>query len=285
MIMNILFCGDKNIAHGVIIATLSLIENVREPLNIYILTASIKTKEREVFALDRDFSEFLDALVKQYDPQSFVRLYDITGEFNAQPPVANLATRFTPCCMLRLYADLIDDLPDRILYLDNDIICRGDISDLYNADMRDFELTGVLDYYGSHFFRQRFYKRDYLNSGVLLMNLSLIRKSGLFTRCREMCASKQMFMPDQSALNKLCKRKKFVPRDYNEQRKLKDTTKIQHFTTSFRFFPYFHKVSVKPWNITGMHEVLKINEYDALLERAGKLYNDFSQRKKETSAI
>ena len=283
--MNILFCGDKNIAHGVIIATLSLIENVSEPLNVYILTASIKTKEREVVALDRDFGEFLDALVKQYDPQSLVRLYDITGEFNAHPPVANLATRFTPCCMLRLYADLIPDLPDRILYLDNDIICRGDISALYDADMHDFELTGVLDHYGSHFFRQRFYKRDYLNSGVLLMNLSLIRKSGLFARCREMCASKQMFMPDQSALNKLCERKKFLPRDYNEQRKLKDTTKIQHFTTSFRFFPYFHKVSVKPWNITGMHEVLKINEYDALLERAGKLYNDFSQRKKETSVI
>lgn len=281
--MNILFCGDKNIAHGVLIATLSLLKHTSEPLSVYILSASIKTSEREVHALGYGFCEFLDAIVKEKHPLSFVRLYDISREFNQMPPTANLATRFTPCCMLRLYADLIDDLPDRILYLDNDIICRKDISDLYNTDMRGFELAGVLDYYGSHFFRQRFYKRDYLNSGVLLLNLKLIKESGLFARCREMCAQKQMFMPDQSALNKLCTRKKLMARDCNEQRKLKPSTKIQHFTTSFRFFPYFHKVSVKPWNINGMHDVLKLHEYDELLNSASRQYDKYLTTEKETT--
>ncbi len=35
-----------------------------------------------------------------------------------------MKTRFTPCCMLRLFADEILELPDKILYLDNDVICR-----------------------------------------------------------------------------------------------------------------------------------------------------------------
>ncbi len=283
--MNILFCGDNNIAHGVIITTLSLMESVDEPINVYILTASIKTQTCDVKALSSDFGEYLDSVLKEKGSENFARLYDISREFNSSLPVANLETRFTPCCMLRLYADLIDDLPDKVLYLDNDTICRGDISALYNTDIQDFELAGVLDYYGSHLFRQHFYKRDYLNSGVLLMNLDLIRKSGLFSKCRKMCCEKQMFMPDQSALNKLCTRKKFVSRDYNEQRQLRPSTKIQHFTTSFRFFPYFHKVSVKPWNISQVHEILNIYEYDSLLERAGELYNEYLNTKKETSRL
>jgi hypothetical protein len=81
-----------------------------------------------------------------------------------------------------------------------------------------------------------------------------------------MCESKKMFMPDQSALNKLCKNKIICSRQYNEQRRLHDNTVFQHFTTSFRFFPYFHSVTVKPWNIEGMHNVLKLHEYDDLLE-------------------
>ena len=55
-----------------------------------------------------------------------------------------------------------------------------------------------------------------------------------------------------------------------------------HFTTSFRFLPWFHTVSVKPWNIDGMHKTLKLHEYDDLLNQYTELknlynYNDISQ--------
>ena len=36
--MNILYCGDKGIAQGVLVSILSLIKNNSEPLNIYIMT-------------------------------------------------------------------------------------------------------------------------------------------------------------------------------------------------------------------------------------------------------
>lgn len=75
-----------------------------------------------------------------------------------------------------------------------------------------------------------------------------------------------MFMPDQSAINKLAKYKKILPRKFNEQRKLHKDTIIQHFTTSFRFFPCFHSVTVKPWEIEKVHGKLKIYEYDDILE-------------------
>ncbi len=272
--MNILYCGDGNIADGVIISVLSLLKNVTEPLHIFLLTASVENGSTKISALTQHFADFLGDIVKRLDDKNSVTLIDISDMFFKELPTANMNTRFTPCCMLRLYSDKIEQLPDKILYLDNDVVCRRDPADYYNQDMSDFELAGTLDYYGSWFFYNRFPRRDYLNSGVLLLNLAKIKETRLFEKCREMCTQEEMFMPDQSAINKLCNFKKICNRRYNEQRKLKNDTVFQHFTTSFRFFPVFHTVSVKPWNIVGMHKTLKIHEYDDLL-------NEYTKLKKE----
>ena len=72
-------------------------------------------------------------------------------------------------------------------------------------------------------------------------------------------------MPDQSALNHFATEKKIAPRRYNEQYKLQSDTVIQHFTTSFRFWPIFHTLTVKPWQVERVHEILKLHEYDDIL--------------------
>ena len=81
----------------------------------------------------------------------------------------------------------------------------------------------------------------------------------------------KMFMPDQSALNKLAVKKRILPRRYNDQRKLHDDTVIQHFSTTFRFFPWIYTVTVKPWQIDEVHDTLKLHEYDDLLEEYSSL--------------
>lgn len=126
---------------------------------------------------------------------------------------------------------------------------------------------GSLDYYGKWFFKNKKIKFNYINSGVLLLNLKKIRETELFKKAREMCQNKKMFMPDQSSLNKLSVGKKIEKRKYNEQRRLKKDTVFQHFTTSFRLLPFFHKVTIKPWDIEKVHKGLKIFEYDDILER------------------
>lgn len=265
--MNILFCGDGNISDGVVISTLSLLKNTKDTVHIYLLTATVTRGSTHYTALSKEFADYLDALVKEENEENTVSLFDISELFLRELPYANMETRFTPCCMLRLYADLVEELPDRILYLDNDVICRLNPEEFYNTDMGDAELAGVLDYYGSWFFKRQRFQRNYLNSGVLLLNLGKIRQTGLFKKCRERCRNTEMFMPDQSAINKLAQKKLIFPRKYNEQRKLHKDTVFQHFTTSFRFFPWVHTVSVKPWNIEGMHNILKLTEYDDILNR------------------
>ena len=264
--MNLLYCGDENIADGLLISILSLLKNIKENLNIYVLTINIKDENYDIKGIPDNAIDFLDRKVKEKSSENFVKKFDITELFRKEVPYLNMDTRFTPCCMLRLFADEIKEIPDKILYLDNDVVIRKDFTnDFYNINIEDYEMVGVLDHYGKWFFRNNIFKLDYLNSGVLLLNIKKIKETGLFKNARKMCQEKKMFMPDQSALNKLCKYKKIMPRKYNEQRKLKKDTVIQHFTTSFRFFPWIRTVSVKPWQIDEMHLRLKNFEYDDIL--------------------
>jgi lipopolysaccharide biosynthesis glycosyltransferase len=273
--MNILYCGDVNIQPGVLISAISLLRATERPLNIHIMTAHVEEEHaRDVRGCDpvtESFVAGLQKLLQSNNPSSTAELHDVTEQFSAEPPTANMSTRFTPCCMLRLYADLVDGMPDKLLYLDCDVVVRKDIDELYDQDLEGHEVAGVLDYYGRWFFHNKIGRLDYMNSGVLLLNMKMIRDTRLFARCRKMCAEKPMFMPDQSALNGLSSHRKILPRRFNEQRILRKDTALQHFTTSFRFTPWFHAVSVKPWDIKGMHEKLHLHEYDEVLEEYQQL--------------
>jgi len=80
-----------------------------------------------------------------------------------------------------------------------------------------------------------------------------------------------MFMPDQSAINSLAVHKRLMSRRYNEQRRLRANTVFQHFTTSFRLFPWVHTLTVKPWQVADVHSKLKLHEYDDILTEYEKL--------------
>lgn len=279
--MNILFCGDRNVQDGLLIAVLSLLENTQEHLDIYVLTLDMSMNGRIYSPIEQTFVDYLNETVSaQYDDRLYIKLIDTTDLFKDETPDANLSTRFTPCCMLRLFADKIDEIPDRILYLDTDVICRRDFGDFYYQNMDGVEIAGVLDCYGSWFFRKNIFKRDYLNSGVLLMNMCELRKTGLLSSCRHMCTTKQMFMPDQSALNKLSVSKRICERKYNDQRRLHSDTVFQHFTTHFKFFPYVRTETVKPWQTEEVTTILHIpeSEYGALFAK----YYDIKESMKST---
>lgn len=256
---------------GLLISILSLLKETQEPLHITILTAFMQNDARKFYPLSQQTVTELDALVKRANPQNGVRRVDVTALVAAMPPSANLNTIFTPCCMLRLYADQVPGLPDHLLYLDTDVICRRNPDYFYHQNLAHVELAGVLDHYGRWFFHQSWDRFDYLNSGILLLNLPEIRRTRLFARSRQLCQNREMFMPDQSALNQLVTHKWVLGRQFNEQRQLRPDTVFQHFTTSFRLFPWLHTLTVKPWDVDEMHSKLKLHEYDDILNEYQKL--------------
>ena len=41
---------------------------------------------------------------------------------------------------------------------------------------------------------------------------------------------------------------------------------LHHFSNNFKFWPYFRVQKVKPFEVDKVHGVLKIHEYDDILE-------------------
>ena len=271
--MNILYCGDKNVEKGVWMSVLSLLNtstSENEKLHIYIMTVSLEANGKTYLPVTDEFVTALEAFMKSRGEGHSVKKIDATASFLENKPEINLGTRFTPCCMLRLFSDLYD-LPEKLLYLDNDVIARKDIREFYSMNIDAYEYAGVRDFYGQWFYGNRL-THNYVNSGVLLMNMKKIKETGLFQKCRDRCRTVKMFLPDQHALNKLAVSKKIVSRKYNEQRKLHKNTVMQHFTTTFRLFPKFHSVTAKPWNMDKVHELLHLHEYDSLYEQYKETY-------------
>lgn len=263
--MNILYCGDENIIDGLIISLLSIVNNTKEIVNVYVLTMDYKNSEKEYKSIKNKTIIKLDNMLKKYNKKNSIRMFNVTKQVMNMPPTANINTKFTPYCMLRLYSDLIDELPSKIMYLDTDVVALKDPIEFYNIDNTNYEIVGTLDYYGRKFYKKEITKEDYINSGVLLLNLELIRKTYLFEKCRNECKNKKMLLPDQSALNKYSTKKLIVGRIYNEQKKETENTVFRHFATTFKFFPTFHTQTIKPWDIEKLHKVLKVHSFDNIL--------------------
>ena len=105
-----------------------------------------------------------------------------------------------------------------------------------------------------------------MHSGVLLLNLKKLRETNALSKCRQMCLDKKMLLPDQTALNKCCKFKLLLPREYNEQKKRTEETVVRHFSMTMKFVPYFKTINIKPWHIDKVHDVYKIYDYEDIIE-------------------
>ena len=95
------------------------------------------------------------------------------------------------------------------------------------------------------------------------------------TKVKDMCSTKKMVFPDQTALNKLATKVLYLPRKFNEQRKLKNDTIIQHFCKRIKWFPIFKTQNIKPWQIKDVQNIYKIHAYDNLYKEYLELKRSF----------
>ena len=256
--INILYTGNDYVFKGIMLSSLSIIKHCKEALNIYVVTMDIDGFK----AIDMNMINTLDKTLKEVNENSNAYLINITDIFNREMKDSkNLNNFYTPYCLLRLFSDLID-LPSKILYLDTDTMVNKDISSLFNIDITNYEFAGVVDRLGRFFI-----DKNYINSGVLLLNLDMIKKTSLFKNVRCLVKTKKMAFPDQSALNKLKKYYLKIPSIYNSQRYLKKDTVVKHFCKSIRWLPIYHTINVKQWEVKSVHKRLKIHAYDDLYKK------------------
>ncbi len=262
--INLIFCGNLKVKNGILLCLLSMIKHTESPLNVYIFTADIRELDKNYIPItQRDIKE-IEKIIKSKNILSKVTLITLGKEFNDWIISSkNKLSFYTPYTFLRLFSVKISVLPDKFIYLDTDIMINGDIKNLFDIDISNYELAVVLDRYG-----KKFIKHNYFNSGMLLINKKMVMETNLFEKVKELCVNKKMAFPDQTALNKCAKKVLYLPRKFNEQGKIKNNTVVHHFCKRIKWLPFFHTINIKPWQIELVHKKYKIHNYD-------DIYNEF----------
>nr|WP_314733894.1 glycosyltransferase [Streptococcus suis] len=170
-----------------------------------------------------------------------------------------------------LLPELLADL-DRILYLDVDILVHGNLMELFQTDLEEYELGAIIEadifkYYQWYLDSLGFGPNDaYFSSGVLLMDLDKMRQNGTTNQLIAIALEKarDYKFPDQDILNTYYKGqfKQLSPSyNYTDVRKQNreltaDEIVIEHFNGD-----------IKAW-----HAITKIPDY---LKASALTYQDY----------
>ena len=276
--INILLCGNEKVFDGALTELLSITNKTKEAINCYIFTMDLTRVKPEYTAITDEQIEFLQDVIKSKNTENKITKIDVTEIYETEfGKCVNETAYCTPYTLLRLLADKIENITDKLLYLDIDMMAASDISELYNTDITDYEYAAVKEKYGSIFIRP-----DYINAGMLLLNMKKIKETGMLRKSRELIKTKKMLFADQDAIFRSTTKKKLLPRKYNEQSKFnrKDTV-ICHFCKRLLWRPYPHTENYKQWNVEEVHKVLKcyafeedLKEYLELKEKIGAKINE-----------
>ena len=238
---NIMYAGNKGVFDGILSSVISLVKFNAEPIHLYLLTMNLTEENDRYLPISEGQKNLILQILQERNTESTCEVIDLTERFRADGNLT-CGERFTPYAMLRLYAAEIPNLPDKVLYLDTDTLILDSLADLFAIDLKDYEYAACRDYIGHWFFGW-----NYCNSGVLLMNMPQIRKTKLMEKTRQMCVEKNLFLADQTALNKCATKKLILHPRYNRQRRINKDTVIRHYCGSWRFFPYIYVKTVKQW--------------------------------------
>ncbi len=276
--INILLCGNRKVFDGALSELISITNRSSENINCYIFTMNISYMNPEYTDITDSQIEFLNKVVKEKNIENNVIKKDVTNLYKQEfEGSANETAYCTPYTLLRLLVDLDPTMPDKILYLDIDMMAGGDISKLYNIDIENYEYAAVKEKYGSWIIRP-----DYINAGMLLMNLKKMKETKLLEKAREKIKHKKMLFADQDAIFWTTSSKKIVSRIYNEQSRFnKKDTIICHFCKRMLWFPYPRTENIKQWQVENVHKILKCHAFDNDLEEYIKYKKEYAEKEEE----
>ena len=261
--VNILFCGNSGVFDGMLTCILSILKRTSssEPFGFYIFTMDVTHLNEKYTPVSGGQIEFLDGVVKGYNPQNTVTKTDVTELYMKQfSGCPNEGAYCSPYTLIRLFADQVDVIPDKILYLDADILFNRDVCLLYNEDVSQVEYAAARDHYGKYLVRP-----DYVNAGVLLFNMVRIRETGLLQKARELIKNRKLVFADQSAIIRSTSEKKMLPQRFNDQKFLHKHTVVRHFSKRLFWLPYPHTANIKQWQVSEIHRIFGYYCFDDIL--------------------
>lgn len=275
--INLLLCGNYKVFDGALTELISITNKTKESITCYIFTMDVSRIKPDYTAITDKQIDFLNRVVKSKNSKNIVIKIDVTALYEKEFGKCKNETAYcTPYTLLRLLADLVDNIPDKLLYLDIDMMIAKDISTLYNIDISEYEYAAVREKYGSKIIRP-----DYVNAGMLLLNMKKIKETGLLEKARNLIKTRKLLFADQDAIYWSTTKKLLLPRIYNEQSKFnKKDTVICHFCKRLLLYPYPRIENFKQWQIEEVHKVLRCYSFDEDLNEYVQWKNQFVEEEK-----
>lgn len=276
--INILFCGNDKVFDGMLTCSLSMFKRsqTKEPFHFYIFTMDLQDIKSDYKPVADSQVSFFENAIKEYNSENAVTKVDVTSlyekEFRSCP---NENCYCSPYTLLRLFADLVSELPEKILYLDADIMFNRDITLLYNIDVNDYEYAAANDHYGKYLINP-----GYINAGVLLFNMKKCRETQIFKKARELIKTKKLIFADQSALIRSTTKRKLIAQKFNDQKFLHSWTVVRHFSKRLFYLPYPHTANVKQWQVSDIHRIFRYFQFDDILFEYIYLIEKFKRESK-----
>ena len=263
--INILFCGNDKVFDGALTTMLSIFKrtSTKDSFTFYIYTMDVSYLNPNYKAFTDAQISFLDTVAKQYNKESSVIKIDVTDIYNKEfSGCPNEQCYCSPYTLLRLFADLVPNMPDKLLYLDIDLLFNDDITKLWNIDISKYEYAAAPDHYGKYIL---FFLKKFINAGVILFNLKMCKETNLLKKSRDLIKTKKLVFADESAIVRSTTKQLKISQRFNDQKFLYPKTVIRHFSKRLFWLPYPHTANIKQWRITKVHKLFGYENFDDIL--------------------
>lgn len=244
--INIFFACDDNYIPflGVTLESIRANSALNRDYEIHILNSGLK--EENITSISSAFSS------KNFK----INFHNISQELEEFNERLHTRDYYSKSTYYRLFIPTLFPSLKKALYLDCDIVLRGDVAKLYDIELEDNLVAGVHDSFVDTHEAMKMYVENrvgvkpytnYFNAGVLLMNLTELRKFNFKDKFLNLLSSvKFNVAQDQDYLNALCKdRVKKIDWTWNfmplENTVKDDKIQLIHFNLDY-----------KPWQKEGI---------------------------------
>ena len=248
-VQHIVYAADQNYIRHIGTSMLSVLANNRFPIHFHLLVSGSENYDFDIF-------NQLENINQNYA----VTVY--TDYFST----LQTTSYFTIAMYYRMCIPaILGDISDTALYLDTDVLCLGDISELFTVNLNRKILAAVPEttLYRAYINKLNIFgfrsTDPYFNSGVLLFNNKFWNESSAYTilseKIRQVELSKFILAcPDQDLLNLSCKGKvEWLPESYNWIHWHHQGNELNTNPNNIRLVHFIG--GTKPWHHLGFHPV------------------------------
>lgn len=244
--MNILFSINDNYIEQIKVLIYSILAHNRDVKIIF-------------YFIDGDLSEISKKIIQECvgDGKAEVRFVQIDNQMFAKAPKRKNISVETYYRLLAF--ELLPEV-NKVLYLDADILVTGSLKRLYNKDISKVCIAGVLDQ--GEVQKDKKHKiqlglnpnSNYINAGVLLMNLERIRKIKTKEEIFDFITKKQQKLKyqDQDIINAIYSDEiMLIETKYNQSPLYNSLDDFKKYYSKKRRYPviiHYMGEKTKPWN-------------------------------------